>query len=294
MKTTREFCDMLRLEQEITEEIAQLEEKVSALLGDKLLQLAKQTLKDGITEEAFQQLLKEAQSYGAAIGEHEFRMQMIFAYYMFALLEEKYRQANISPEIYRETMGDFKYRVHECREVYHFTGIFVAWWYRIFCNLSLQKIDTLEFEKTDANFEYDAKGVKVQKGDPIIAIHIPPKYKMSRQTVTKALQESYRYYGFRGNVAYQCESWLLYPDFEKIFVPGGNIQEFRSFFDVIGATDHETFEDCWRVFKVGKIEDLNVLPADTRLQRNMLTHLRNGGKTGDGFGVLVFDGEKIL
>lgn len=294
MKTAREFCGLLHLEEEITEDIVALEKKVSCLLGDKILLLAKSTLKDGITEEEFQQLLKDAQSYGTQIDEHEFRMQMIFAYYCFALLEEKYEQAGISKEIYNDTMQDFRFRVYECREVYHFTGIFVAWWYRIFCDLSLHKIGTLEFEKTVADFDYSAKGVTVRKGDPIIAIHIPPKFKMSRETVTEALKKSYQYYGFSGRVPYQCDSWLLYPDFEDIFVKGGNVAEFRTFFEVIRTTDHATFEDCWRVFKVGKIEDLNALPGDTRLQRNMLKHLKSGGKTGDGFGVLVFDGENIL
>lgn len=294
MKTAREFCELLNLEEEITEDIVALEKKVSSLLGDQILLLAKATLKDGITNEEFQQILKEAQAYGAQIGEHEFRMQLVFAYYCFALLEEKYEQANISKEIYNDTMQDFKFRVYECREVYHFNGIFVAWWYWIFCNLSLHKIDTMEFEKTVADFEYQAKGVTVRKGDLIIAIHIPPKFKMSRQTVTKALAESYRHYGFQGRIAYQCDSWLLYPDFEDIFVKGGNVAEFRTFFDVIRTTDRATFEDCWRVFKVGEINDLNALPLDTRLQRNMLQHLKAGGKTGDGFGILVFDGENIL
>ena len=294
MKAAEEFCRLLNMEEEITRDIVTLEQKVSAALGDKLLLLAKETLKDGITNEEFQQLLNEAQSYGAQIDEHAFRMQMIFAYYCFALLEEKYEQAGIPKELYNETVQDFKWRVYECREVYHFNGIFVAWWYWIFCNLSLHKLGTMEFEKTVADFDYDGKGVSVRKGDPVVAIHIPPKFKMSRQTVTEALKESYRHYGFSGKVAYQCDSWLLYPDFEEIFVKGGNVAEFRTFFEVIRATDHPTFEDCWRVFKVGEITDLDMLPTETRLQRNMLQHLRSSGKTGDGFGILVFDGEKIL
>lgn len=294
MRTAEEFCKLLKLEEDICEDISALERKVHSLLGDKILLLAKETLRDGISNEEFQRILEDCQSCGEQIGEHEFRMQMIFAYYCFALLEEKYESAGISRSVYEDTVQDFRFRVYECREVYHFTGIFVAWWYWIFCNLALQKIDELEFERTVASFEYDAKGVKVSCGDPIVAIHIPPKFRMNRETVTRALKASYRYYGFSGRVAYQCESWLLYPDFENIFVEGGNVSEFRTFFDVIGASDHDSFEDCWRVFKVGKIEDLDSLPTDTRLQRNMLTHLRNGGKTGDGFGVLVFDGENII
>ena len=294
MKTAQEFCDLLELEKEITEDIVALEKKVSNMLGDKVLLLAKAAFEDGLLDEDFQKLLKRAEGYGKEIGEHEFRMQLVFAYYCFSLMEEKYELAGISKEVYNETIKDFKFRIYECREVYNFTGIFVAWWYLIFCNLSLHKIDELEFEKTTANFTYDKKGVKVEKGDSIIAIHIPPKFKMSKDSVTRAIKASYDYYGFSGCVAYQCDSWLLYPDFENVFVDGGNVKEFRTFFDVISSTDHETFEDCWRVFKVGKIENLDVLPSKTRLQINMLNHLKNRGKTGDGFGVLVFDGEKII
>ena len=294
MRGAEEFCRLLELEEDIIRDIAELEGKVCRELGDKILLLAREALAEGITNERFIDLLKTSEDCGAAIGEHKYRMQMIFAYYCFSLMEEKYERAGISHDVYLETIKDFRFRVYECREVYHFNGIFVAWWYYFICNLSIHKIDELEFERTVAEFDYDGKGVTVRKGEPIIAIHIPPKFRMNRATVTKAIKESYKYYGFSGKVAYQCESWLLYPDFENVFVVGGNVMEFRSFFDVIGSTDQESFENCWRVFKVGEIDSLDTLPTDTRLQRNMLKHLREGKKTGDGFGVLVFDGERIL
>ena len=294
MRTAQEFCEFLKLEKDITEDIVNLGKKTQSLLGDKILLLANEALRVGITDDEFQQLLKSAEELGGQIGEHGFRMQLVFSYYCFALLEEKYERAGISRDIYKNTAQDFKFRVHECREVYHFTGIFVAWWYWIVCNLSMHKIDGLEFEKTVSDFNYDSKGVKVRPGEDIIALHIPPKFKMNRETVTKAIKASYEYYGFSGRVAYQCDSWLLYPDFDKVFVEGGNVAEFRTFFDVISSTDNESFEDCWRVFKVGKIESLDTLPTDTRLQRNMLEHLKSGRKTGSGFGILVFDGENIV
>ena len=294
MKTAQEFCKLLNLEKDITEDIVSLEKKTRSLLGDRILLLAKEAMREGITDEEFQKLLKTAEELGGQIGEHEFRMQLVFAYYCFALLEEKYERARISHKLYCDMAEDFKFRVYECREVYHFNGIFVAWWYWILCNLSLLRIGGLEFERTVADFDYDSRGVSVRRGDDIIAIHIPPKFKMNRETVTKAIKESYKYYGFSGRVAYQCDSWLLYPGFEKVFVEGGNVSEFRSFFDVISSKDSESFEDCWRVFKVGKIDSLDILPTDTRLQRNMLGHLKNGRKTGHGFGVLIFDGENII
>lgn len=293
MRNAREFCELLDIDQKTTQEIVELEKKVRETLDDKIVILSKKALEDGLTNDEFQVLLKSAENYG---GEdfHPFQMQLVFALYCFTLLEEKYHRAGIEKSVYENTMQDFRFRVYECQEVYGFTGIFVAWWYLIFCNLSLRKIDELEFEKTVANFDYSSKGVTVKKGDTIYALHIPPKFKMNKETVIKALKEAYKYYGFNGRIVFQCDSWLLYPDFENVFVKGGNIHEFRTFFDVIDKTDHKEFEDCWRLFKVGKIVNLNTLPTNTRLQRNMLNHLKKGGKTGDGFGVLVFDGENIL
>lgn len=294
MRNAKEFCALVGIDPHTTEDIVGLVEKIESVFGDKIYKLAQSALQDGLSNEQFQHLLKTSEEYGKQVGEHEFRTQLVFAYYCFALLEEKYKKANVEQSVYENTVQDFKFRVYECQEVYGFTGIFVAWWYLIFCNLSLHKLGELEFEKTVADFDYEKKGVCVKKGDSIIALHIPPKFKMNRQTVTTAIKASYDFYGFSGKVAYQCSSWLLYPEFEDVFVKGGNVSEFRTFFDVISKVDNEEFEDCWRVFKVGKIESLEGLPTQTRLQRNMLAHLKNGKKTGDGFGVLVFDGEKIL
>ncbi len=285
---------MLGLEEDICFDVSGLVDKAERLIGDKVLLLARRALDEGRTNDEFLHLLELSEMAGEEIGEHKYRMQMLFSYYCFALLEEKYERAGIAQSVYEKTVLDFKFRIYECREVYGFNGIFVAWWYLIFCNLRLQGIGGLEFERTVADFDYNSKGVSVKCGDPIIAVHIPPKFKMNRETVTRALKASYEYYGFEGRVAYQCDSWLLYPDFERVFVEGGNVAEFRSFFDVFRTTDHTTFEDCWRVFKVGEITDLDTLPTDTRLQRNMLEYLKGGGVTGDGFGILVFDGENIL
>ena len=294
MKSVREFCLMIELEDEIAEDVINLESKVSNTLGNKLLSLAEEAVKDGITDKEFQILLKTAEEYGQTIDEHPYRMQMIFSYYCFALLEDKFLRAGIRTDIYKATVSDFKFRIYECREVYGFNGIFVAWWYSIACNLSLYKIGELEFEKTVAGFNYGLKGVKVKEGDEIIALHIPPKTKINKEAITKAIKESYDYFGFSGKVAYQCESWLLYPAFANVFVKGGNVMEFRALFDILSSTDTATFEDCWRVFKVGEIVNLDSLPRNTRLQENMYNHLKKGNPTGYGFGVLVFDGENVI
>ena len=58
--------------------------------------------------------------------------------------------------------------------------------------------------------------------------------------------------------------------------------------------DHSGKFDEWRVF--GKEYDIykDVLPTDTRLQRNFVEYIKNGGTLGGGDGIILFNGEKVL
>ena len=294
MKTALEFCKLIDIDKTTAGEIVELENKVNLLLNGEIKKLAKSVLKLDLTVDEYNAVLNKATSYGKEINVHEYKMQLVFALYCFILLENEFEKANIPKHLYNATVVDFKYRVYECQEVYGITGIFVAWWYYCFCNLSLLKFEDFEFEKEVAKYNYQGRHVTICKGDKLLALHIPPKCKLTKENLIKALKASYNYYGFTGKVAYQCHSWLLYPEFENVFVDGGNVKEFRSFFDVFDSTNANSFEDCWRVFKCGEITSLDNLPSTTTLQRNMINHLKNGKKTGEGLGILVFDGENIL
>ena len=41
-------------------------------------------------------------------------------------------------------------------------------------------------------------------------------------------------------------------------------------------------------------EILDYVPQDTRLRRNFLHYFREGGTLGEGHGILLFDGEKLI
>ena len=65
-------------------------------------------------------------------------------------------------------------------------------------------------------------------------------------------------------------------------------------FNLISSEEKDKFGDAWRVF--GKSAELAPEQWDenTTLQKAFKKHILNGGKTGGGYGVVVFDGEKIV
>jgi hypothetical protein len=54
------------------------------------------------------------------------------------------------------------------------------------------------------------------------------------------------------------------------------------------------FNNAWRVFGKDSDKAPDELPQNTSLQKAYAKHLMAGGKTGSGYGVFFFDGEKII
>ena len=91
-----------------------------------------------------------------------------------------------------------------------------------------------------------------------------------------------------------CHSWLLYPPYNQVFSPTGNTADFRKDFQILGGEAQETFHDAWRVFGADYQKPVEELPEKTSMQRAFKAWLSAGQKPGEGFGVLVFDGERLL
>ena len=91
-----------------------------------------------------------------------------------------------------------------------------------------------------------------------------------------------------------CHSWLLYPPYGEILSPTSNIVSFQRDFDITGQEASEEFDDAWRLFGGDYKKPLEDLPERTSMQRAFKNYLLAGGKAGEGRGVLIFDGEKIV
>lgn len=212
---------------------------------------------------------------------------------------EAYRQGGTPDELFWATFADLRYKAIECKENYNVWGTFVAFWYPIFYSRSIVKLGRLEFENSKYAFneEYTKNGYTLKKGDNVKSIHIPSS---GEPFDKKARLESYRvaYEYFKdelngGPLFCVCHSWLLYPEYGKILDEKSNIVSFQKDFDIVDFEAGD-FEDAWRLYGAEHNRPTAELPERTSMQRAFKKHLLAGGTTGEGKGVIIFDGEKIV
>ncbi len=213
-----------------------------------------------------------------------------------------YGQMGRDEELFWDTFTDMRYKALECKEVKGVWGIFVAEWYRKFFTGDIVKLGRLEFENNHYYYDlpYSFKDVQLFKSESIAvkSVHIPgapePFDKEARLDSYRKAYEFFKDELKGGPMICICHSWLLYPEYKGILSPKSNIVSFMGDFDVFASHDQEHFEDGWRVFADKSHLPHKKLPENTSLQRAFKNHLINEGKVGCGYGVLIFDGEKII
>ncbi len=202
-------------------------------------------------------------------------------------------------ELFWDTIMDAKYKLFECKEVKGVWGNFVEFWYNIFYSLDIFKLGRLEFERTkypDDQKTYTFGGLTVNPGDTVYSVHIPSCGPLNKELRMDSYRRAFEFFAKeRGEspLICICHSWLLFEGNREIFPARLNMIDFMNDWDIIHSEETEEFGDCWRLF--GKQYDGNAdnLPQETTQQKAMAAWLAAGKKTGEGFGVLVFDGEKI-
>lgn len=211
-----------------------------------------------------------------------------------------YARRGIREELFWETFSDLRIKAIECREIKGVWGVFVAFWYPIFYTCNIVKIGRFEYEnqRYPLDCPYTCGNITVKKGDPVKSLHIPSS---GEPFDGNARLESYRkaYHLFKpelggGPLICICHSWLLYPEYRKLLDPSSNILGFMGDFDIIHRYDKEAFSDAWRIFGRDHQKPADALPENTSLQRAFKRHLLAGGQTGEGFGIMLFHGDRIL
>lgn len=211
-----------------------------------------------------------------------------------------YRERKISEQIWVDTMSDLRYKLMECYKTYGVWGTFVTSWYGNFYRLGRFALGRLQYEKKPFRFEEGMcyRGL-VRAGDLVLHTHIPSSGPLLYEDVMDSLRRAYDFYREdlrEGKLVFDCSSWLLYPPyFKTVFAEGSNLHRFGSLFDVIQEKEDTEYADFWRVFGLPySDENLLAAPTDTSLRRRMKDYLLSGGKMGSGYGVILFDGEKII
>lgn len=246
-----------------------------------------------LTEELLKSLSQQS-------GISHYTLWMLLLIEAAAPMERVFAEKHIPQKLFWETFSDLRCKALECYENYGVWGTFVAFWYPIFYSQDIVKLGRMEYENAVYRREepYEKNGILLQKGDPVKHIHIPSSGEpFSREARLASYKKAYEFFReeLQGRpLACLCHSWLLDPAIPHILPESSNIVSFQKDFHIISTEESAEFHDCWRVFGAASQRPLEQLPEDTSMRRAFKKYLLSGGKTSEGLGVLLFDGEKII
>ena len=225
-------------------------------------------------------------------GVHHYKSELIVFILYSEHLKKLYKINDIDDKIWFDSMCDLKYKLLECKAVKNMWGSFVAWWFPGFFNLTRFALGRLQFETSNYDQEdYTKDGKTVKKGMKVIGVHIPrtltPLDKPSYDAAFDMAREFFKDKLEGAPMAFVCCSWLLYPDNLDILPEKSNVRKFMLEFDIINKFDDKPgqYADMWRLFDMDYTGNFDDYPEDSSLRRAFKAHLKNGGKTGEGYGI---------
>ncbi|MBS6194175.1 MAG: DUF5596 domain-containing protein [Clostridiales bacterium] len=253
--------------------------------------LAKEIMEELPMGDALGEKLKLAENWEEELGIHKYTLDLLLLLRCWEILEGRYEEKQLSMEIFYDTLDDMRCKLLECREIYGVNGIFVGWWYDRFFNISRFALGRLQFELEAYPYkkEYTEKGRIVRKGDTVINMHIPSSGPLLPEMVEDAFDRAAEFYKDQipeGPVVFVVHSWMIDPDLVKI-LPEGNMKDFARRFTVLETSKNEKFMDGWRVFGNEWEKAPEELPRRTKLQKAIADYLQQGGKLGEGYGVII-------
>lgn len=231
---------------------------------------------------------------------HRHTVDMLFLLAASETLRSAFEDLDRSDSLFLDTMSDLRFKLYECHEVYGIWGNFVSFWYNIFFSCDIVKLGRLEYENTtyDRDIPYEKCGLEITKGYPVKSIHIPSHDgPLTDEIRLKSYKKAYEFFADELDgkpIVFVCHSWLLHDSTAKILKPGSNTIKFFNDFDIIDSQDSDKFMDLWRVFGNFEGSDYSRLPENSSMQRAYKNWLTGGKKTGYGYGIIIFDGEKII
>ncbi len=208
-----------------------------------------------------------------------------------------YRDKGVDDALLWDTFSDIREKAASFRDAYGYYGQRVLNWFCVFLRAEMVRFGC--FMYVDGGYSsktpYTYEDISLQNGDRVRHLHIGGGQPFHKEARLDSLRQAHAHFCPNGErLICTCSTWLLYPVYRKILSPTSNIVSFMDDFDIVQVNDQDFFHDCHRIFGKPYEGDPNALPENTSLQRAFKQHLIQGGKIGTAFGVLIFDGERIV
>lgn len=187
-----------------------------------------------------------------------------------------YAEKGIPDTIFFDTMRCFTRFIGECKKIAGAYAFDREWWTARQLSGVLFRIGELEFEKI-----YEGK-------KPLISIHIPSDSILTKERCDQSFADAEcffaEYFPEFPAAEYVCNSWLLAPELEDLLPEDSRILAFQKRF-LIREVEYSEEEYIEWVFKT-RSRRIADFPEKSTLQKNMKRYLLDGGKIGNGMGVL--------
>ena len=246
----------------------------------------------------FVTMLSDGRALSESIGVHPYTGQLLLLICLSLHLKEYYVQKNLPLDIWTACMWDIYYKIVECHMLHGVWGVFVDFWFRGFFRCQRFAFEKLQFELVEMPFDYDneSENIHVKKGVPVLKVHIPrtgtPLHRAGQLCAYKKASEFFGAYFQLNPVIFICDSWFLFPEMKNFVSPNSNLGLFISDYTLMDFGYFEEFyKITWRIYEPLE-RDLDKLPQNTSLQRKYLQHVKNGGKSGWGYGIFVYPSKK--
>ena len=222
---------------------------------------------------------------------HKYTAELLLFLCYTQALQKHYENAGIPLDIYRNTVLDLKYKLDECKCVYGVWGSFVAYWFPGFFKLERFALGRLQFELVSLGTDYSKDGVVLTPDSKVINVHIPrTRTPLSGGAVTESYRLAAEFFRplLGDEIAFICNSWLLFPRHNEMLSETSNIRYFISDYELMSHGEYKDYSETWRLFDTMYSGDIERLPADTSLRRAYVELIKRGEHTGWGKGIFIY------
>jgi len=234
-------------------------------------------------------------------GNHSYSYWMLMLFFALERAKPLYEKRGVPEDVIWDTFTDLRSKAYECYEIYGYWGTFVGFWFGLFMRCEIIKFGRFEYQDGtyDNDFNRVCGGFTIEVGRPCLGIHIPSNFgPVDYESRMKSYKMAYDFYskehGRTDALVCGCGSWLLYPGYKNAFPAGSNSLDFMDDWDIVKTEEEDHFGDAWRLFGDSYQKPLEEWYEDNSMRRAFKKYFLDGGKSGEGIGYLVFDGEKIL
>ncbi len=235
------------------------------------------------------------------MGVHEYTVHFVFFMVCSEILLERYKEKGISVDIYWESMMDMRYKFLECLDCKGIYGTFVASWFDGFFSMNRFGLGRFQYEYSE--FDRDdyttESGIEIKEDESAIGFHIPwSGVSMTDEQRIASYKRAYEFFKDKvrddGILLLKCGSWLLYEGHREFLPETSNVLRFMDDFIILESEEKPEFNDAWRLYGGAGYKAPEEWPETNSLYRAFKKRVLSGGKTGSGFGIVLFDGEKVV